>query len=390
MDNPNQPKPVHKTNWMVIILLIIICAVVALGIWWWQQETTRVAQLEWQLGQLQSNSDWEVYSNPDLGFSLRHPVAAKLTHETNLFSGGLVSFSGSGLSFDVTTLVANNKSLADYSYLDTAVSSETTLGDSPALVFKSATGFCGTGSCGLPFVAISTKHGDYFYNLIFSGDAVWDETEREIANSFTFVSQPTVIATPTPTPTPTATANEYAGWKTYTDEKLKIEFKYPADWKGIEEEARKCDNPAAATGSDPCEHINLLVTAFKNLQAYMAGPSIASAKSVLYEKYPVGRGGYWGDEVNKITDLNSVKNYCAKIGGTKCRVYQNTNGVTIARSVEQNCSEAGCSGEIVMYYVKLNNDIFPAMVFSTAALKDTGVVDLEVDMDKLVNSLKFI
>lgn len=258
MDNMNQPKPVHKTNWMVIILLVVICVVVALGIWWWTNDTAKIASLEQQVAQ------------------------------------------------------------------------------------------------------------------------------SEVKTNGTTVT-PSVTPTATATPTPTATPDQYAGWKTYTDNKLKIEFKYPSDWNGIDAEARKCDNPSMATKLDPCEHVSLIIPSFKAI-------SIAASQSVLYTMYPIGRGGYWGDEVTKITDLNSVNNYCknTELPNTKCRVYQNANGVTVARSVERDCNESGCHGEAVMYYVKLDNSIFPAIVFSTAGLKDTTIVDVEGKMDKLVDSLKLL
>lgn len=262
MENLNHPKPVHKTNWMVIILLIIIVAIVAVGIWWWTQDTAKITSLEQQVAQ------------------------------------------------------------------------------------------------------------------------------REVkTNSTTVTPTPTVTVTPTATPTPTATADQYAGWKTYTDPKLKISFKYPADWKGIQDYLEHfCANPQAATSADPCQVAMLRATAFENNSGLFA-----AAQSALYRQYGgEGRGGYWVDEGMKITDLNSVKNYCSNTGLAKCRAYQNANGVTIARSVEPDCSEAGCNGEAVMYYIKLNNDIFPAILFSTASLKEIGIVDLDGKMDKLVDSLKLL
>lgn len=260
MDNMNQPKPVHRTNWMVIILLIIVAAVVAGGIWMWMQDTAKIASLEQQVAQS------EVKTNG-------------------------------------TTVM------------------------------------------------------------------------------------PSVTATATATPTPTATPDQYAGWKTYTDSRLKIELKYPVDWQGIEDYLQHhCANFQAATKTDPCQVALLRAIAFTS-----TGGNIAASQSALYRQYgDEGRGGYWIDEGLKITDLNSVKNYCSKIGSTKCRVYQNPNGVTIARSVEPNCSEAGCSGEVIMYYVKLDNDIFPTIVFSTAGLQEAGIVDLDGKMDKLVDSLKLL
>lgn len=141
MDNTNQLKPVHKTNWMVIILLIIICVIVAVGIWWWMDNQKKIAELERQISQNQVSAvptptpvatttpsvtpsptptataadpyaGWNTYVNDYYGYEIKYPKNWKVTNpktpvmdtKNNQFmdpphSGIAVVFEGPG-SFD--------------------------------------------------------------------------------------------------------------------------------------------------------------------------------------------------------------------------------------------------------------------------------------------------
>ncbi len=148
MDNSNQPKPAHKTNWMVIVLLIVIVGIVGVGIYWWVLDTAKINDLKYELAQkgisvtatptatvtptatttvtptataADPYAGWRTYRNDYYGFEVRYPKEWQVSNpKTSVMStkkdefidqphdGILTVFAGPGnFDFHITTQKTN-------------------------------------------------------------------------------------------------------------------------------------------------------------------------------------------------------------------------------------------------------------------------------------------
>lgn len=172
----------------------------------------------------------------------------------------------------------------------------------------------------------------------------------------------------------------------YKNQKLGIQFSHPSDWGTVEDSAERCQygEQEKIINADLCEHVDLFFTD-------LSWPvNLLSSYSVLFSQRGADRGGYWGDQAGKITSENFVTNYCNDKDKTKCKVYKNANNVLIARSIEEACTEGGCAGEAIMYYVKSSHPVFFGIIISTDRFRNVAIQKLEQKMDNLVYSLKFL
>ncbi len=221
MNEPNIPqsnKPVQNSKyiWITIIAVILSAIIVGGGVYAWQKSSLRATEqsLQQQISDLQNQianlqkptqstvitpeetqaptqpvdetASWKTYQNNALGFKLKIPSYVSVDEELNDQYNRLVIFKSNKENFEVRLREGKTTSLNQYYYLDFSVSSRSTLGGQEALVFEAPNGYCDGPGCSDPFIAYSTKYGDDFYNLVFSGDVKMSDTEKSILSSFKF------------------------------------------------------------------------------------------------------------------------------------------------------------------------------------------------------------
>jgi len=212
----NEPIQSSKHIWITIIAVVLTAIIVGGGVYAWQKSSLQATEqslqqqitaLQNQLTDLQKPTqpivttpeetqaptqpadetvNWKTYQNSALGFELKVPAYVSVDKEFNDQYNRLVIFKSDKENFEVRLREGKTTSLNQYYYLDFPVSSRSKLGEQEALVFEAPNGYCDGPGCSAPFVAYSTKYGDDFYNLVFSGDVKMSDTEKSILSSFKF------------------------------------------------------------------------------------------------------------------------------------------------------------------------------------------------------------
>jgi len=213
---PNEPIQSSKHIWITIIAVALTAIIVGGGVYAWQNSSLQsteqslqqqITNLQNQIANLQkptqpivtspevteeptqpidNTANWKTYQNSALGFELKVPSYVSVDKEFNDQYNRLVIFKSDKENFEVRLREGKTTSLNQYYYLDFPVSSKSTLDGKEALVFEAPNGYCDGPGCGSPFIAYSTKYGDDFYNLVFSGDVKMSDTEKSILSSFKF------------------------------------------------------------------------------------------------------------------------------------------------------------------------------------------------------------
>lgn len=213
---PNEPIQSSKHIWITIIAVLLTTIIVGGGVYAWQKFSLQATEqsLQQQITALQNQltnlqkptqpivttpeetrtptqpvdetENWKTYQNSALGFELKVPAYVSVDKEFKDQYNRLVIFKSDKENFEVRLREGKTTSLNQYYYLDFPVSSRSTLGGQEALVFEAPNGYCDGPGCSDPFVAYSTKNGDDFYNLVFSGDVKMSDTEKSILSSFKF------------------------------------------------------------------------------------------------------------------------------------------------------------------------------------------------------------
>lgn len=216
ISQPNEPIQSSKHIWITIIAVVITAIITGGGVYVWQKSNLQATEqsLQQQITALQNQiinlqkptqpivttpeetqvptqsanetTNWKTYQNSALGFELKVPAYVSVDKELNDQYNRLVMFKSDKENFEVRLRKGETTSLNQYYYLDFPVSSRSTLGGQEALVFEAPNGYCDGPGCSNPFVAYSTKNGDDFYNLVFSGDVEMNDTENTILSSFKF------------------------------------------------------------------------------------------------------------------------------------------------------------------------------------------------------------
>lgn len=217
MPQPNESIQSSKHIWITIIAVVFTAIIFGGGVYAWQKSSLQVTEqslqqqitaLQNQLTELQKptqpiattpeetqaptqpaveTASWKTYQNSALGFELRLPAYVVVDKEFNDQYNRLVIFKSDKENFEVRLREGKTTSLNQYYYLDFPVSSKSTLGGQEALVFEAPNGYCDGPGCSDPFISYSTKKGDDFYNLVFSGDVKMSDTEKSILSSFKFI-----------------------------------------------------------------------------------------------------------------------------------------------------------------------------------------------------------
>lgn len=168
------------------------------------------------------------------------------------------------------------------------------------------------------------------------------------------------------------------GWRLYENREIGVAFEYPETWGTIrvEKEAGCFEaKEEMATSGDPCEQVRL------SFEAVPAGIFFAT-ETFLHEKYPIGRGAFFGDEY--VSSEESLLGYCTgKKAGNPCTTTINSHGVLMTKSfgVLGMDDETGWK-----YLMRSPHPYFSSVVLASSRLNPAW----QSDFDRLVDSLRFI
>jgi len=177
---------------------------------------------------------------------------------------------------------------------------------------------------------------------------------------------------------PTQSSTVPAGWRLYENKEIGITFEYPDTWGNIrvgkEVGCFEAKQEMAASG-DPCEQVLL---SFGDVREGI----FLATQTLLHEKYPIGRGAFFGDEYVGSEEI--LLGYCSgKMGGNPCTTARNSHGVLVTKSF----GVLGFDGEAGWKYLARSpHPYFSSVVLSSSRLNPTW----QSDFDRLVDSLKFI
>jgi hypothetical protein len=137
-----------------------------------------------------SDSNWQVYTNNALGFSVEYPNDMPVNLELNDEYNRLVKFGSSDNKFFEVRLEKDTDPDVGklYGFLGAEVSSEdVTLGGVKGFKAVSKTGYGDAGYQGSPYVVFAARLDGNVYHLIFYGDATVSAEENKILSTFKFI-----------------------------------------------------------------------------------------------------------------------------------------------------------------------------------------------------------
>lgn len=171
---------------------------------------------------------------------------------------------------------------------------------------------------------------------------------------------------------PTEEEQKDTSLQEYKNDGLKLAFTYPKDWGVI-------------TEGDRFPYVGQIILRLFDTTFLAANNDFGGGD----------RGGYWGDYAWFIGNQSSIINFCNdpfqfpdRI--ESCSILQNENGISYAKTQEEICSEAGCSGIATNYYLYNPNSEFRGIVISSAFLRDNNISRLDTQLDELVQSISFL
>jgi hypothetical protein len=193
--------------------------------------TTMLCKEDPDQAQTDPTADWELYLNDELGFQTKHPSNYMVLLEMNDENNQLVMFSTENQNEPEFEVRLNpydpGRDFDNYQYLDSEVSGHTIIDSLPANIYKSKTGYCDAGSCGLSYISYAVLKDLTVYNITFFGDDSLSENESQILSTFKFTNTPSVAnISVTPTPFATYTDQEYGYSITYPDNDWQFRHTY--------------------------------------------------------------------------------------------------------------------------------------------------------------------
>lgn len=203
------------------------------------------------------------------------------------------------------------------------------------------------------------------------------------SNTNASTSRTTTTTEPTTTTGSTSTtAAATQETELYDPEGIAITFEYPTFWGEI--------NTDTMSGYDENRNQgNEMILFFMNhgddeLANFLVG------NNPLYESD--GRGGFWGDQVKKLSDNGKLDGFCN--GRADCEIFTNPHGVKIARDVAAVETFVENPRTTTQYYLFNDNGSYIKVGFTEVELLDyyedigKNPNDVEQDLEDLVNSIK--
>lgn len=198
----------------------------------------------------------------------------------------------------------------------------------------------------------------------------------------------TTQTTPSTTNTTLQLENKIpTGWVSYQNRDIGIAFSYPKNWGKIKTGKEGGCTPnidyygasvvqqminEVSASNDPCSEVRLSA----NNKAFL------STMSKLYTKYPIPRGGDWGNYAADIQASASVETYCTNKSKENCSVYKNSNGVLVARDLV-SLDEGADSGWI--YVIKSAHPFYNGTILYAG-----GSSEYKKVIEQVVDGLRFL
>ena len=184
---------------------------------------------------------------------------------------------------------------------------------------------------------------------------------------------------------------EPLGWRAYENSEIGIAFEYPAVWGDISVSKEVADcystdttyysasklvqmrKDVAESPNDSCQQVRLMV----------GGAIIVQTATPLANKYPVPRGGYWGDMSSSVTSDAYITNFCTKHTVGTCNLISNMQKIPIVR-YEGIIGMGDEVGEV--YLVHTAHPLYYGLALSPSRLP----VKDDSDFMRLIETLRFI
>lgn len=161
----------------------------------------------------------------------------------------------------------------------------------------------------------------------------------------------------------------------YNNDDLGIAFSYPATWGALKESFEQGCFYGGPKDDPTCNNVVAKFSGNEHAEVTSAGR--------LFVQYPNPREGLLSDTIF-IKDQASIDSYCAVINTGGCEVYENPQGITVAKHVvPAHCNDLnGCVEGAIYYYVKLDQENYPGLSLWVSEA-------WEADGDRIMDSLRF-
>ena len=138
-------------------------------------------------------SDWQTYTNKDLGFEIKYPPTVSIDKEMNDQYNRATIFKGDNLNFQVMLREIGTGTLDKYYFMDNPDYSKSLLDKRNAnvYIYDDSNSSCvsdGSGpGCPISYVVYVAQNGSDLYHLGFYGTSKISDLEKQILSTFKFI-----------------------------------------------------------------------------------------------------------------------------------------------------------------------------------------------------------
>lgn len=175
---------------------------------------------------------------------------------------------------------------------------------------------------------------------------------------------------------------DISSWKTYRNEELGLEFKYPEEWGSLFESEEDFPDTNAF-------HPSRIRVSISNLKDNPVILEVDNGEDRM------GRGKFTGDIVIDVNSQDYIENFCQNQKDkniSKCEHKVNSNNISFVKYEDELCSEGGCFGKGLFYLIYNSNSEYRGILLYTYNIQeDKIIVDHKEEMifDSLIDNLKF-